>query len=44
MDEKLDYHFGNEEIMSKYAKVSGDRIVINTNFGEKSVRMSSMRT
>ena len=29
MDEKLDYHFGNEEIMSKYAKVSGDRIVIN---------------
>ncbi|MBQ0105906.1 MAG: glycoside hydrolase, partial [Armatimonadetes bacterium] len=29
MEEKLDYHYGNEEIMKKYAKVVGDKIVIN---------------
>ena len=29
MAEKLDYHIGNEDLMSKYAKVKGDKIVIN---------------
>ncbi|MBQ0104595.1 MAG: glycoside hydrolase, partial [Armatimonadetes bacterium] len=28
MDEKLDYHFGNENLMKKYASVDGDAFVI----------------
>ena len=29
LQEHLDFHYGNEEIMSKHAKVVGDKIVIN---------------